>query len=102
MRIVSIGRLDEFAGRHPDAVEALSAWKQTVAKATWRSLMDVRQTYSHADGVRVAGGRTITVFNIRGNNYRLLTAIDYRIGVVNILGFLTHAEYDKEKWKGVL
>lgn len=44
----------------------------------------------------------MTVFNIRGNNYRLLTAISYPAGVVNVLQFLTHAEYDKEKWKKTL
>ena len=41
----------------------------------------------------------MTVFNIRGNHYRLLTWVSYRAGVVTVIEFLTHAEYDKEKWK---
>jgi mRNA interferase HigB len=70
-----------------------------VQGATWRSIKDVRKTYPHADAVTLKSGKVVTVFNIRGNRYRLLTGISYPLGVVNVFDLLTHAEYDKEKWK---
>jgi mRNA interferase HigB len=102
MTIISAGRLDEFVRRYPDAETALAGWAQNTRDAAWRNLQQVRQTYRSADAVQVDSGRTVTVFNVRGNNYRLLTAISYPAGVVNVLQFLTHAEYDKEKWKKTL
>jgi len=102
MRIVQAYRLAEFAAKHADAGEALNAWAATVRRATWRSLIDARRTYRHADAVRAASGTVVTVFNIKGNHYRLVAAIDYELQVVNVLNFLTHAEYDKDNWKKAL
>jgi len=42
----------------------------------------------------------VTVFNVKGNEYRLLTQVNYRDRVVLVLELLTHAEYDKDAWKG--
>lgn len=100
--VVHVDRLAEYARRHPDAEAPLQAWLRVVEAATWRHLMDVRKTYKHADAVKVASGRTVTIFNVKGNDYRLITAIDYPLGIVNALLFLTHAEYDKDKWKYTL
>jgi mRNA interferase HigB len=102
MKLVREDRLAQYAARHADAANALAAWASVVKKASWRSLVDVRRTYRHADGVTLPSGKTVTIFNIRGNNYRLVAAIDYQIGIVNVLHFLTHAEYDKEQWKAKL
>lgn len=99
MRIVQANRLLEFAAGHADAGAALAAWAATVRRCTWRSLMDVRKTYRHADAVRAESGKVVTVFNIKGNHYRLVTAIDYKLQVLNVLCLLTHAEYDKDRWK---
>ena len=55
-----------------------------------------------ADPVRVTSGRTVVVFNIAGDRYRLLTAIHYNMRKVFILRFLTHAEYTRETWKDEL
>jgi mRNA interferase HigB len=55
-----------------------------------------------ADQVRVASGNPVVVFNVCGNTYRLICAIHYDTGKVFLLRFLTHAEYDKERWKGEL
>ena len=41
----------------------------------------------------------LTVFNIGGNKYRLITRIRYDYQLLNIRGVLTHSEYDKQKWK---
>ena len=70
--------------------------------AHWASIVDLRQTFPSADPVRVASGRTVVVFNIAGNQYRLITAIHYNMRKVFVLRFLTHAQYDKETWKDEL
>lgn len=102
MRIIQSDRLPDFVAAHPDAASSLRSWAALVNAAAWRNIVDVRRTYRYADPVKVASGRTVTVFNIRGNRYRLLVAIDYAIQVVNVLEFLTHAEYDTDRWKGRL
>jgi len=72
---------------------------EVVRQAEWRSLAEVRRTYAHADAVKVGSGKIATVFNIAGNDYRMITAIHYNTGVVYTLLFLTHAEYSKDRWK---
>ena len=77
----------------------LEAWYRATKKAKWTSLEDVRQMYGHADGVPVEGGRVLTVFNLKGNRFRLIVGIDYERGWVFIKQVLTHAGYDKGDWK---
>jgi mRNA-degrading endonuclease HigB of HigAB toxin-antitoxin module len=60
-----------------------------------------RQTFAHADQVTVKSKRTTTVFNIT-NDFRLVTAIHYNREEVYTMRFLTHADYDKNKWKDTL
>ena len=62
----------------------------------------MRAHFRDADTVKTASGRSVVVFNIGGNNYRLICAIHYNTGIVFVLRFLTHAEYDKETWKNDL
>jgi mRNA interferase HigB len=54
----------------------------------------VRQNYPEAEAVG-----NFTVFNIKGNNYRLIVGMDYETQTVYYKYFLTHAEYDKDDWK---
>ena len=99
MNVITRKRLDLYAAAHPDAKRSLLAWYRITRKARWDSLDDVRRTFPTADGVVVKSKRIVTVFNIRGNNYRLITAIHYDRKRVFLLRFLTHAEYDKGNWK---
>lgn len=80
--------------RRPELEPALDAWFRIAKKASWQNLADVRSTFATADAVE-----QWTVFNIKGNKYRLITEINYRIRRVYIRHVLTHAEYDQEKWK---
>jgi mRNA interferase HigB len=99
MRIISRKRLRDFAQRNPDAAEPLEKWYRLFRAATWQNLQEVRRVYPHADTVTVASGNTVTVFNIRGNKYRLIAAIHYNRQRVYVLRLLRHAEYSKNFWK---
>lgn len=94
MLILNGGIIDKFNAGHADAKSPLNVFIDIVSKATWKSIVDVRQTYPHADTV----GKC-TVFNIKGNHYRLIVKIDFRAQIIYIKQVLTHAEYDKGKWK---
>jgi mRNA interferase HigB len=90
--------LREAAEKHAEAKDALDAWFREASAAKWKSLIEVRKVYPHADGVRV-GEWIHTVFNICGNQFRLIAGVNYRTGRVFVKHFLTHAEYDKGDWK---
>ena len=98
MHIISRKKLLEAAKRFPDADGPLDSWYRTAKSTQWKSLADVRRTYSHADPVKV-GDVVYTVFNIGGNNYRLITEIFYKDRTILVRHVLTHQEYDKEAWK---
>jgi mRNA interferase HigB len=84
--------------KHRTLGVALDAWYRTAKSARWKSLAEVRQTYSSADGVPV-GDKVFTVFNIGGNSFRLIAGINYESQTIFVKHVLTHAEYDKEEWK---
>ena len=96
------GTVKGWAAQYPDAAERLSAWLKNATLATWRNLAEVRRVYPHADPVTVGSGRTVVVFNIRGNRYRLVTAIHFNRQVIYTLRFMTHAEYSKDRGKDTL
>ena len=77
----------------------LAVWAATVENTTWHSIDDVREMYPSADGVPLRSKTVVTVFNVKGNEFRLLTWIDYDTELVEALDVLTHAEYDKDHWK---
>ncbi len=72
----------------------ISEWYKVARNATWKSLMEVRQVYPHADFVD-----PYTVFNLKGNAYRLIVKIEYRWQMIFVKHLLTHAEYDQGEWK---
>jgi len=94
LHIISRKRLLEAARKHGELAEPLDAWYRIAKKAAWKNLMDVRRMFPSADAVG-----EFTVFNIKGNSYRLITEINYRTGRVFLRHVLTHAEYAKEGWK---
>jgi mRNA interferase HigB len=81
-----------------DAIKCSPNIKSRVAitscKATWTNLIDVQKIYPTAEAVS-----NFTVFNIKGNTYRLIVDIVYTEQTIFIKYVLTHGEYDKEKWK---
>ncbi len=94
MRIIKRGALVQFCQLHPDAKPSLESWYAVVRKATWKTPAEMKQVYRNAD---LVGRRT--VFNIAGNEYRLIARVNYRTQRVFVLYILTHAEYDRGDWK---
>jgi mRNA interferase HigB len=94
MHLIAISRLREAAAQFPDVSNQLEDWHEILKAATWQNLSEVQQTYTSAEAVG-----NFTVFNIKGNRYRLIVAVNYRKQVVYFKYFLTHAEYDKDTWK---
>lgn len=94
MRIIAKSRLMALAAAHGDCMDQVVAWHAIASKATWRNLAEVRQTFRHADSV---GDKT--VFNLKGNAYRLIVHIRYDTGIIYIKDLLSHAEYSRGSWR---
>ena len=93
MRIVSHRKLKEFyetKGREDSRV-ALERWYDVAEKAEWKNLSEIKVDFPATDYV----GNQHYVFNIKGNNYRLVVVIKFTIGYVFIRFVGTHEEYDK-------
>jgi len=87
MHVISKSAMKAFWERHSDAKEPLRAWFRLTEHAEWRDLTDVRKTFNSADVVGV-----FTIFNVKGNTYRIITAIHYNRQKVFIRNVFTHAE----------
>ncbi len=92
-------RLRTFWEAHPDSERPLRLWFRTTRHAQWDCLQETRLDYPHADAVRTKTSGTLTVFNIRGNKYRLIARIRYDYRLVNVRQVLTHTQYDTGTWK---
>jgi mRNA interferase HigB len=93
----------EAVGERRRHAAAFDAWFKLARKARWRSFQDVKALFGHTDVARdTASQRTATIFDIGGNKYRIITLIDYLRQTVLITHVMTHAEYDKNKWKNDL
>jgi len=99
MRIIKESTLRELAADYPDAGEWIEQFLKVVRAAKWQSIQDVRLLYPHADAVTVESASIVTVFNVKGNRYRLVMAMHYNRGKAYVRRFMTHAEYSKDHWK---
>ncbi|MCD9028329.1 type II toxin-antitoxin system HigB family toxin [Luteimonas sp. BDR2-5] len=91
MRVIAVSALRAFWERHPDSEQPLKAWYDEAKHAAWLSPQDIRNHYASASFV----GKNRVVFNIKGNDYRLIVAVAYRFQAVYIKFLGTHAEYDR-------
>ena len=80
-----------FWEEYADAEVALRAWYQEASQAKWETPEDIKSV--HANASIVANNRV--VFNIKGNRYRLIVAVNYRFGIFYIRFIGSHQEYDK-------
>ena len=91
MHVISVKKLREFWHAYPEAEQALKAWKTEAEQAEWDTPDEIKQRYRSADFL--VDNRV--VFNIKGNNFRLVVKIHYNTGIIYIRFVGTHAEYDK-------
>jgi mRNA interferase HigB len=94
VHVFSRAILREFCEKHADSCQALYAWYRLAGKATWQNLAEVQSVYPSAEAVG-----NFTVFNIKGNKYRLIVDLVYSEQRIFVKYVLTHAEYDKDRWK---
>jgi mRNA interferase HigB len=91
--ILSRKTLREFweIPKYKDSEEPLKVWYDEVSKASWQTPNDVKKQFGNASIV----GNSKIVFNIKGNDYRLVVEINYKFQYVYVLWIGTHTEYDK-------
>jgi len=94
MHIITRKRLLDFAQKYPDCKSGLEAWYRIIKHSEISTFAKLRKVFPSADQV----GK-FTVFNIGGNKARLIVAVHYNTQRVSIRHVLTHAEYDRNKWK---
>jgi len=93
MEIIGKDLIEAFIRKHANAGSSFASWLLIAEAAEWNRPQDVKLTFRSAD---ILSGNRI-VFNIGGNNYRLVVLAQYRNGILLVLQVGTHAEYDK--WK---
>jgi mRNA interferase HigB len=94
VRIISKKKLRDFWQRYPDARKPLQEWYDLTAQANWRTFAQIRNTFRHADAYC-----DCVIFNVKGNDYRLIAIVLYQVQRVYVRQVLTHKEYDKGAWK---
>lgn len=94
MRVISKSKLREFWKKYPEAETPLMEWYRVTSKAVWNNFANVRSTFRHADVYC-----DCTIFDIKGNDFRLIAILLYPVQRVYVRDVLTHEEYDKGKWK---
>ncbi|MGB8698672.1 MAG: type II toxin-antitoxin system HigB family toxin [Thermosynechococcaceae cyanobacterium] len=94
MRLITKRNLNQAIAPYPDAVAVIQSWSTVIKANHWKSLNDIRENYSSS--VDEAYGYTI--FNIKGNKYRLIVRINYQAQIIYFKKFMTHAEYSKINW----
>ncbi len=97
MRIVSFKRINFFIENHKDSKVALQDWYHKTSKAKWNSFKDIKKTFNHADYV----GNNRFIFNIKGNQYRLVAIIIFASLKVYIRFIGNHSEYDKTDCRNI-
>jgi mRNA interferase HigB len=96
MRVIARRTLLEFvasrsrARDHQALRASVEAWYREVSRATWSSMADIKRQYGNASPINAER----VVFNIKGNHYRLIAAVDFRRRVLFIKWIGSHADYD--------
>jgi mRNA interferase HigB len=91
MRIFTEKAIKEFVEKYPDSKVALQEWTSIVKKSEWTSFADIKKTFNSVDAI----GNQRYVFNVKGNNYRLVVVVKFTLGFIYVRFIGTHKEYDK-------
>ncbi|WP_295651681.1 type II toxin-antitoxin system HigB family toxin [uncultured Mucilaginibacter sp.] len=98
MVIITKGVIHLFAAKYPRAAVPLNEWFDKCKRADWKNFTEVKQYFNSIDAI----GNDRYVFDIGGNNYRLIAMIHFDIRTLYIRGIFTHAEYDDLNKRGKL
>lgn len=93
MRVLRIEVLDKATRVHRELARPVVSWLTIAKAANWKSLSEVRQTWHNTDCVK---GQTI--FNIKGNKYRLIAIVNCSSQTIIVKDLITHAEYSEREW----
>jgi mRNA interferase HigB len=93
LRVLGTDVLDKACRTHADLVSSIAVWLAVARGANWKSLHELRLTWRNTDCVK---GQTI--FNIKGNKYRLLATVNYASQTIIIKEIMSHAEYSRREW----
>lgn len=91
MRVISHKTLSDFYADHADAATPLERWYDIALHSRWKTLSDIKTDFPSTDYV----GNQHYVFNIKGNDYRLIVVVKFTPGLIFIRWVGTHADYDK-------
>lgn len=91
MRVIALKTLRDFWETHPDAREPVQTWLAEVTGAQWHQPADIKAQFASAS---ILKGRRV-VFNIKGNDYRLVASVAYQFGALYVKFIGTHSQYDR-------
>ncbi len=91
MVIISRSIIVQFSEKYPDSFSALLKWYEITKKSNWKNFSEMKRTFNSVDAV----GNDRYVFDIKGNQYRLIALIIFKVRTVFILFIGTHQEYNK-------
>jgi mRNA-degrading endonuclease HigB of HigAB toxin-antitoxin module len=94
LNVISSTTLKKYAADHADAAGELMRWNKAARNAIWRHFGDVRHNFPAADQYK-----SLLIFNMRHNYYRLIVKVDYRAKLLMIKAFLNHKGYERGGWK---
>ena len=98
MVIITKGIIHAFGDKHPTASAPLNDWYEKTKLSSWKNLAAVKQTFNAVDPI----GNDRYVFDIGGNNFRMIAMIHFNIRTLYIRAILTHKEYDHLNRSGKL
>lgn len=93
MHIISFRKLREYFIKETNAKTALEDWNKRTKKAEWKNFADIKNTFNSVDNV----GNDRYVFNVKGNHYRIVAIVLFKIKRVYIRWVGNHKDYDRLK-----
>ena len=91
MRIIAVSTLRNYWIKHKTAEQPLKSWIQEAANSTWKNSAQLKAKYRNAS---ILTSKRV-VFNIKGNDFRLIVDIEYRLKIIFVVWIGTHKQYDK-------
>jgi len=91
MRIIGLGVLNAFCEKHADCRAWIATWVSDVKGSQWSTPHDIKKRYSSVSFLE----DRIVIFNVRGNDYRLVVQVAFSVGIVAIKWAGTHSQYDR-------